>query len=180
MTSRSSLEMSLPRARSSTAPVPRCRSSARGAVDCHPRSIDHGGAPVAWMSHRSRESAAAGGIRGRSRMSRSLSSGAHSRDPLARNDGERTTKNLSPSLRGALAPKQSSLPAHCHLFHAGCNPRAASSSASATPHDAALHREPRRIDHRGGAGVERFAAEQDGAQPRSPSGHRPSAAGRLI
>jgi hypothetical protein len=40
--------------------------------------------------------------------SRSLSSGAHSRDPLARNDGERTTKNLSPSLRGALATKQSS------------------------------------------------------------------------
>ena len=33
------------------------------------------------------------------------------RCPLPVIDGERTTKNLSPSLRGALAPKQSSLPA---------------------------------------------------------------------
>jgi hypothetical protein len=35
------------------------------------------------MSQRSRECGSAGDIRGRSRMSRSLSSGAHSRDPLA-------------------------------------------------------------------------------------------------
>ena len=39
--------------------------------------------------------------------SQSLSSGAHSRDPLARNDGERLSENLTPSLRGAVAPRQS-------------------------------------------------------------------------
>jgi hypothetical protein len=40
--------------------------------------------------------------------SRSLSSGA--RDPLARNDVERSAETSPPSLRGALATKQSSLP----------------------------------------------------------------------
>jgi hypothetical protein len=37
-----------------------------------------------------------------------------------------------------------------------------------------LRRQPGGIDHGGGAGVEWFAAEQDGAQPLSPSGHPPS------
>ena len=47
---------------------------------------------------------------------------------FARNDGERTTKNLAPSLRGALAPKQSSLPA----LSAPASPNWVRSSTQAT------------------------------------------------
>jgi hypothetical protein len=39
--------------------------------------------------------------------------------PWARNDRERTTKNLAPSLRGALAPRQSSAAPEDSLFDAG-------------------------------------------------------------
>jgi hypothetical protein len=38
---------------------------------------------------------------------------------VGRNDRERTTKNLTPSLRGALAPKQSSAAPEDSLFDAG-------------------------------------------------------------